>query len=54
MASILFIVQQVIQKKLANSQEINLYVFYPCQQAKRHQLSYPIFTIPLEQVFLDV
>jgi hypothetical protein len=54
-----FIVQQVLRKNnLPYTPEINSYVCDPCQQAKSHQLPYPISTsvstVPLEQVFSDV
>jgi histone deacetylase 1/2 len=51
-----FIVQQVLRKNnLAHTPEINPYVCDPCQQAKSHQLPYPVSTsvstVPFEQVF---
>ena len=50
-----FIIQQVLRRnKLSYSPEINLYICDPCQRAKSHQLSYPVSTIPLEQIFSDV
>jgi hypothetical protein len=54
-----FIVQQVLRKnKLLHSPEINPYVCDSCQQAKSHQLPYPVSTsvstVPLEQIFSDV
>jgi histone deacetylase 1/2 len=54
-----FIVQQILRKhKLLYSPEINPYICDPCQQAKSHQLPYPISTsvstVPLEQIFSDV
>jgi hypothetical protein len=54
-----FVAQQVLRKnKLAHTPEINPYVCDSCQQAKSHQLPYPVSTsvstVPLEQVFSDV
>ncbi|KAM0877932.1 hypothetical protein ACQ4PT_035216 [Festuca glaucescens] len=54
-----FIVQQVLRKNnLSYSPEINSYICDPCQQAKSHQLPYPVSTsvskVPLEQIFSDV
>jgi histone deacetylase 1/2 len=54
-----FIVQQVLRKNnLSYTPEVNSYICDPCQQAKSHQLPYPVFTsvsiVPLEQVFSDV
>ena len=52
-----FIVQQVLRKNnLSYLPEINPYICDPCQQAKSHQLPYPISTsvsgVPLELFFL--
>jgi histone deacetylase 1/2 len=52
-------VQQVLRKNnLSYSPEINSYIYDPCQQAKSHQLPYPVSTsvstVPLEQIFSDV
>jgi histone deacetylase 1/2 len=54
-----FIVQQILRKNnLSNSPDINAHICDPCQQAKSHQLPYPISTsvstVPLEQIFSDV
>jgi histone deacetylase 1/2 len=54
-----FIVQQILRKhNLSYSPEINPYICDPCQQAKSHQLPYPVSTsvstAPLEQIFSDV
>jgi histone deacetylase 1/2 len=54
-----FIVQRILRKNnLSHSPEINPYICDPCQQAKSHQLPYPVSTsvstMPLEQIFSDV